>query len=367
MYGDQLTESILPIQSIFLDPNNPRFWADAAVRTTPDSKVTGTQIQARTRVEISKHGINELFYSILRNGFLPLDRIVVRPLTGQENAYVVVEGNRRLAAVIELRTRIENNSIQDEDITEGYLTSLHQDTEQLKVLVYNGTDSSDISWILQGIRHIGGIRDWRPAQQGKLVAEQIDENGLSLRAAGQKFGLSPQKVGRLYRTYNALQQMRTDEEWGAKAKNDYFTLFEEAYRNGTVRQWLEWSDDEKQFTNAENLKRFYKWICPDDEQPDLRRIHDPKHIKSLAGLINYGSNEILDHVDEGETVDNAFGRIEGLPNPANWEGIFSRITSMLSGIPAQTIQAYPIELKESLAELEKVIEALRKMADSVTS
>ena len=58
------------------------------------------------RTAIRGHGVTELQYSILRNGFLPLDRIVVRPISGSNGKYVVVEGTRRLAALRFLRQQI---------------------------------------------------------------------------------------------------------------------------------------------------------------------------------------------------------------------------------------------------------------------
>ena len=70
------------------------------------------------------------------------------------------------------------------------------------------------------------------------MAEQIDQHNLRFREAGQKFGLSAQAIGRLYRAYKALEQMRQDDEFQSKARNNYFTLFEEAYRNIDVRNWL---------------------------------------------------------------------------------------------------------------------------------
>ncbi|MGY3611697.1 hypothetical protein ACWGRJ_48565, partial [Bradyrhizobium sp. Lot11] len=133
---------------------------------------------------------------------------------------------------------IEASTVAEEGIDDDYLARLQESTNEIEVLVYRGSGGEDISWMLQGIRHISGIRPWEPAQRAKLVAEQIDQEKKTFRAAGQQFGLSPQAVGRLYRTYKALQQMRADEEFGSKARNDYFSLFEEAYRNPTMREWL---------------------------------------------------------------------------------------------------------------------------------
>ena len=122
--------------------------------------------QERAFESIRKHGLVELKNSILRNGFLPLDRIVVRELDGIRGKYVVIEGNRRLAALKWLRSDIDEGLVAEEGIDpdSDYLEKLAESTKEIEVLVYLGDDKNDIAWILQGIRHIGGIRDWEPAQ-----------------------------------------------------------------------------------------------------------------------------------------------------------------------------------------------------------
>ena len=106
-----------------------------------------------------------------------------------------------------------------------------------------------------------GIRPWQPAQRARLVADQIESKGLSFSEAGQKFGLSAQAVGRLYRAYKALEQMRQDDDFQGKALNEYFSLFEEAIRNRQTRDWLGWRDELTQFENTSNLKQFLFVDC----------------------------------------------------------------------------------------------------------
>ena len=79
MFNDELSEWTIDINNIYLDPNNPRFWSEQTRRRTSDRRVVEANVQGRVEQEIRRHGIEELQYSILRNGFLPLDRIVVSP------------------------------------------------------------------------------------------------------------------------------------------------------------------------------------------------------------------------------------------------------------------------------------------------
>lgn len=371
MYNDQLHEETISIDKLFLDPNNPRFWSEQTQKTAdiPDSKVPDQVHQSRTKTKIQEHGIDELKNSILRNGFLPLDRIVVRQLDGLPDKFIAIEGNRRLAALKTLREQIEQGTVSETGISEEYLQNLKKTTEQIEVLVYEGSEKKDIAWILQGIRHIGGIREWMPAQQGKLIADQIDREGLTLSEAGQRFGLSAPAVGRRYRSYKALQQMREDEEFQAKAENKYYSLFEEAVREKNVKDWLGWDDGEKRFKNTDNLKQFYAWICPDeDREGKERRLHDPRHISSLGRLLAAKQTTLLDKIDKHEIgIEAAHQKIKDDDYRYDWTSAFEKISNLIGDIPNSAIDKDPVEILAALENLDAQIENLRKKAQSVAA
>ena len=189
MYSQDFEELSLPVDKIYLDPNNPRFWTQKTTRDIADRRIPDQDVQTRTMKDIETHDIKELMNSILRNGFLPLDRIVVREIENNPDKYVVVEGNRRLAALKTIRQQIEDEVIDEEGITLGHKENLLESTNKIITLVYKGDEKKEIAWLLQGIRHISGIREWAPAQRARLLADQIDSHGLMFREAGQKFGL----------------------------------------------------------------------------------------------------------------------------------------------------------------------------------
>ncbi len=367
MYTDNLSEKTLPFEDIFLDPNNPRFWTEKSIRQTPDKKIPDTRVQERALASISRHGISELRGSIVRNGFLPMDRIVVRPITNHKNKFVIVEGNRRFSALKLLRQEISDGTAAEEGLDQDYLQKLHDSTNQIDVLIYKGKDTHDISWLLQGIRHISGIRAWSPAQRAKLVTQQIDKNGLTFRAAGQTFGLSPQAVGRLYRAYKALEQMREDDEFSAKAKNEYFSLFEEAYRNRDVRDWLGWNNDTYRFEKDSNLSQFYSWICPDEEHNDDRRIHDPRQIKDLGVLIAGGHQTLLSQIDGyEETVEQARAKVDGIISKSAWKDKMQQARNIIADLPQEIMFDEPDAFLKALLKIEKQIVKRKEVIANLT-
>ncbi len=368
MYNDELTEQTISIDSLYLDPNNPRFWDQQSRRQIPDTRATEETIQRRVEQSIRRHDIEELQFSILRNGFLPLDRIVVRPLESHDDKFVVVEGNRRLAALKLLRERIREGLVAEENISEEYLSNLLDQTKELSVLVYNGSYSNDISWIFQGIRHIGGIRQWEPAQRAKLVADQFDNGSSTFTETGQKFGLSARAVGRLYRSYKALEQMRADDEYGKKARNNYFSLFEEAYRNADVRKWLNWDEEEYHFQHLENLRMFYAWICQDeeDEPEQRRRIHNPKQVKCLGTLIAGDHQALISKVDRHEVpIETAEITALNVQPADSWKERLLNSLDVIRSLPTEVITKNPRDYGELLADMIREIQQYKVMADAL--
>ena len=359
MYNDELEARTLSLEQLFLDPNNPRFSSERD-RTTSESKISDPKIQEKTLKKMSENfGVKEVRDSILRNGFLTMDRIVVRPIDGYGDKYVVVEGNRRLSALKSLYRLIEDGEINEEGIDEEYLEKLKVSTQAIEVLLYKGT-SNDISWRLQGIRHISGIKEWSPAQQANLVARLKDE-GSSFTEVGQQFGLSGKAIGRLYRVHKALSQMRNDDEYGEKAQNDQFTLFDEAYKHKAVRDWLEWDNDENyKYKNTTNLKQFYSWIAPDEEDEEKRRrIKDPRHMRYFAELLEKKRFELLGAIDRHEmTIEEAWGRIDATSgnNGYDWATEIDKAKKAVHGLPFQVFEEQSETLKQALVELHSLVE-----------
>lgn len=187
--------------------------------------------------------------------------------------------------------------------------------------------------------------------------------------AGQKFGLSAMAVGRLYRAYKGLQQMRADDDYGPKAKNEYFSLYEEAYRNRKVREWLGWDDTAFTFKNTDQVKQFYGWISPDAENDEKRRIHDPKQVQKVALLLEKGREDLIGQLDRHEiTIDVAADRAMETPGAYNWQKELEKVKATVAGLPIVKIINEDQEgLKASLIALRDVIDKSLKIIDSVSS
>lgn len=250
---NELTDMEIPLENIYLDPNNPRF-VDTKWINIPDEAVMGAEIQESTRRRlIEKFGIEKLRMNMEVNGYLPIDRVIVRKLGGDQ--YVVLEGNRRICAA----KLISMVALDGSDIPEDVIGSL----KLIPCLLYSGTDTN-ASWIFQGLRHITHLIDWSAYNKAKLLVEQMEEGNLSLAGVGKRFGLTPYGAGQWVRGYYAFKQAREESDFVLEVDERSYPYFQELFGRSSmqVREWIEWDDSEYKFKNLMNLNEFVSWLYP---------------------------------------------------------------------------------------------------------
>lgn len=268
---ENLVEVEIEIESIRLDPKNPRFGLSFLKITDEELIESDKKILDKIMDPQNNFEIPVLMQSISEIGFLPIDKIVVRKITsGERYIYVVVEGNRRVSAIKTLLTQDEERSIDLNDDIKDTMTSF-------KVLNYTG-DKEDISWIIQGIRHISGIKEWGLYEQAKFVFDLVkDVNDVpqleKITEVSNVYGFGRNNAFVLVRAFCAFKQFELDPVYGDQAKPEKFSYFIEAIKKPSVKDWLGWSKENIKFLDDNNLEKFYQLITPHDygdEKPKLK-------------------------------------------------------------------------------------------------
>ena len=84
-----LRETEYPIAQLLLDPNNYRFLDAPDFRWAEDTRFHEPKVQdAAYRRLRADNSLQALKNSILANGFLPIERLVVRPYEHQKDTYL---------------------------------------------------------------------------------------------------------------------------------------------------------------------------------------------------------------------------------------------------------------------------------------
>lgn len=354
----RLQNITLQIDRILLDPNNYRFHDIRAWRRVQANRFHEQRVQEtafRLLKETPLFELSALKDSIRTNGFVQLEQIVVKPYEAEEGYYIVVEGNRRIAAIKWLL----------EDQASGITELSHEEIDaltRLNVLLLDTTaaENNNATEVIMAIRHVSGIKEWGAYQQARLIVELLEQPDATFSSVAEKLGMSSREVARRYRASNALKQMETDDEFKELAEPSMYALFHEAVAQPTVREWLGWDNDQAKFTNTQNLHDFYNLICEVDGMPAKIRGYDDVRTK-LKQIIPY-PRALSVLRDSSKTLDDALQvAIEdaGLnAGSANFELAIKSAIRAIEELPTARLRNLSAESHETIVDLQRKVSQL---------
>jgi len=360
-----LNDALQPIEvqweQVLLDPNNPRFFGevhrDALI---PEKHFDSLKVQQDTFAKLlDRFDVSDLRKSILKVGFLSVDRIVVRELAVRDKAtkYVVIEGNRRMAAIHSIMTDYVDDKIEVPD-------EVIRSIERFGVLCLDkSVDFEQAQLMIQGIRHISGAKDWKPYQQSLLI-DTLKKRKLEPREIGEAIGLSTRVVNQLDRARAAFEQMRADTDYGELATPDKFSFFIEMHgRPGLRDDWFK-CDSAGKITKADRRRYFYQWISEHALDKDRKKLQDAKDLRKLEKIYQ-GDKDLFQRflTDERLDIDEAIARFEY--QPPNWIRRIEDATEALGDITAREMKKMPraklVKLKSLYKELEARLHELGEL------
>ncbi len=272
-----------PIGQLLLDPNNYRFIDLPQWRSRQSNRFHNPSVQESTLrlfESIARYNLNELRKSILANGYVRLERIVIVPYQHASNHYLVVEGNRRVAA---LKTLLRDNNDGVLSLTPEQVS----DFTTVPVAILDPEEDGLISAtrIIMGIRHIAGPQEWGAYQQALLIVQLVDDEGQDFEDVSRHLNISDRETRRRYRAMRALKAMENDELYSSVTKPEYYRLFNELISNPDVREFFSWDHDTSTFQNQEKARQFFEMIEPLDSEstPKLRTYVDVRKLRAIIG------------------------------------------------------------------------------------
>ena len=178
---------------LYLDPANPRL-ADEEFSIDNQEKIL--------RWLWRNKSVNELVDSILANGFWEHEELFAAEEDGR---LVVVEGNRRLAAV---------KILSDPDLREKLRIQLANEpsesvVESIRELPVIHATRRDL-WGFIGFKHVNGPQAWDSIAKAEYVFRVRRDFGRSLAEIASGIGDRHETVTRLYRGYVVLRQAQED-------------------------------------------------------------------------------------------------------------------------------------------------------------
>ena len=188
------------VGDLFLDPDNPRL---AGMGLTIDDQ------DRILKVLWQERAVNELVDSIATSGYWEHEELFACRESGR---LVVIEGNRRLAAV----KLLVDDQLRNRVGVSG-LPQISADAKRkLKTLPVIECQRDDV-WQYIGFKHVNGPQDWDSIAKAQYIARVHNEYDIPLDEIARTIGDRHDTVRRLYRGLMVLDQA---EKTGAFDRDD---------------------------------------------------------------------------------------------------------------------------------------------------
>lgn len=279
------------IDDFLLDNQNPRLGRQMIEENLSQEDV----------LEIMKDWtLDELAVSFMESGFWAHEALLVIEEKRKDGPkFVVVEGNRRLAALKILKDTVDGRNTTRKwiDIAESNAVpkGLFDSIPYIKV------DSRDEIEAFLGFRHVTGIKQWKPSEKAQYICRLIDDGGLSYQQVMRKIGSKTDTVRRNYISYRILMQMeQLDEKISLEHVEDKFSVLFLSLRESGVRKFLDIKITAGPTVNLqpvppkklENLVDFATWLFGSKDKLPL--FIDSRNITKFGKVLE--SSDAIDYL-----------------------------------------------------------------------
>ncbi|MEX0761584.1 MAG: hypothetical protein WD208_13075 [Dehalococcoidia bacterium] len=300
-------ESVAVVNLRF-DPKNPRL--------SLDSDSAGQDALLK---EVISYDIEDLLTSLARNGYFdeePLIAVKYPSRGGQPQQYVVVEGNRRLAA-LKLLTDEHARGVAGGPPLPTVSEMARARLDPVPVRVYQNRDQI-IPYL--GVRHISGIKQWNSMAKARYI-ENMVHSGTPMLDVAQMVGMGRRidVVRRWLLTLYVLRQANnaTAEPWPVSDREFDFSFLYTALGYATVREQVgldssAYSDPAPNPVPEEATETLVDIMLDLYGSPDGERrpkIRESRQIKQLASV--YESGEATRYLRAGASLDEAYRKSPG--------------------------------------------------------
>lgn len=283
------------------DTNNPRF--------TPDKKPDEDTDSAIVAKLAATADLSELVQSIGTSGYINIEPLVV---VVRDNKLVVLEGNRRLAAVKALR---DENLAANAKLTSPELTDAVRATME-KILVYRVEKEEDARELI-GFKHINGPQPWDAFAKATFAARWLDsqaeeEKPLKLFQIADRMGDKHATIHRMVTAYYVLMQAERAEIFHMEDRYKRAFSFSHLYTGLSYSEFTDYlgmprpqrdqdpSREPVSSDNLEKLRYLLTWLYGSKEReiqpvvrsqnPDLGRVRDVLKSKSGTKVLEQTSH-----------------------------------------------------------------------------
>lgn len=274
------------IDALLLDPKNPRLGRQNVQKNLSQVDILDV---------MGNFTLDELGISIMQSGFWPQEALIaVKEKVGKVEKLVVVEGNRRLAA-LKLLQRAQERKAPDEwnelyaDHTSKQKTAFK---ELLKQIPYILVDNREDVQAYLGFRHVTGIKQWDPAEKAEYISNLI-ESGMTYKEVTDAIGSKVASVRQNYISFRILLQMEEEKKIHIPSVEERFSVLTLSLRTDGVQSYLgvDMSLDPDKAkkpipqNKIKHLVNFALWLFGNEEKDIDPIISDSRQIEQFGKVL----------------------------------------------------------------------------------
>lgn len=284
---------------LYLDPKNPR--------------LTGQEFSVDDEIGILRFlwqdkEVSELVDSIAYNGYW---RQEVLFAVQESKKLIVVEGNRRLAAVKLLRSPSKCREVGARGVPTSLPAPIVKSYDTLPVIICTRVDL----WMYMGFKHLNGPQEWDSIAKAEYIARVHEDFNVPLSDIATTIGDRHDTVKRLYHGLAVLRQaeltgvFRKENSWGRRFPYSHLWTglgYSSIQKFLGIKGELKDKPNPVPQKNVEKLGQLCLWLFGSknpvrkplikSQNPDLRKLSE-----IVASPKGYAA---LSRIKDGEELDN---------------------------------------------------------------
>ena len=292
----EVTSSIA-VSELTFDLNNPRLLEFGLTESSTETDVI--------RVLWDAMDVRELVLSVAASGFFRHEPVIVAKEQGKN---IVIEGNRRLAAVKVLTDPSVSESLNVDVPTIS--DSAKEALEELPVVF----DTRDDAWRHLGFKHVNGPARWSSYAKARYIADVHRDLAIQLEDIANQIGDTHRTVQRLFRGLMVIEQAERmevfsrDDRW---RKHFYFSHLYTGLNYNGIGEFLGLQPETGEHENPvpadrkKELGELFLWMYGSKKQmqPPVIETQNP-HLRQLEAVVS--SREALAALRGGNDLSAAF-------------------------------------------------------------
>ncbi len=348
------SQGLVSISSLRLDSENPRL---------PESLRGGSQPDLAVVLEMGFDAY-AVAQSIADNGYFLGEPMLAIPSPDEEDAWIVVEGNRRLTALLGLTDKEVRSQFAQPDRWEAVaqrcvLTS----DDQVPVIVHQSRSATHAE---VARAHVVGKLPWQPFMQARFIAARVAE-GKTVAEVADLIGITKSKAADLYRDQAVVAQaQKLGLQTGGIEKA--FSVLTVAMGNTKLRDHvgaplgsrLDPAKDPIPADKTKELQELIAWVFGDEEHEP--KITDSRQTSLLGNVV--ASDVGLTALRQGASLEEAKQKVAAAGMDQR-ERLLQRLGAAKNALLATSddLSAYASDAQVGalLSDVEAVVESLRSI------